>query len=181
MSRFGMRRGRANPRRHDSPQHASSPGETASVLEVLRMKKHARSFRPQARETAQRLAQAGNHSTREMWSGSTLYEEVVYRITADDSRGTSITSIANQIVNEAVRLYPNHEKQEARLAAYLSECAAEALVFMLPSSGDEAAMQLRMMVETLRPHDHHWCSAREATIMIGQDGVCPACGIVTDA
>jgi hypothetical protein len=115
-----------------------------------------------------------------MWSGSTLYEEVVYRIAADDNWRTSVKSIANQIAHEAARLHPNQDDQEARFFAYLCDCAAEALVFMLPSSGQEAVMQLRMEAQTLRPHDNHWCSVREANIILGQDDVCPACGAVTN-
>ena len=110
-----------------------------------------------------------------------MYEEVVYRIPADNNWRTSVKSVANQIVDQAARRYPNNQRQKAGFASYLSGCAAEALVFMLPSSGDEAAMALRMMVETLRPHDHHWCSVIEATIILGQNGVCPACGVATDA
>lgn len=115
-----------------------------------------------------------------MWSGSTLYEEVVYRIAADDNWRTSVKSIANQIAHEAARLHPNHDDQQSRFAEYLTECAAEALVLMLPSSGQEAVTQLRMEVQTFHPHDDHWCSITETSIILRQNGMCPACGAVTD-
>jgi hypothetical protein len=116
-----------------------------------------------------------------MWSGSTLYEEVVYRVAADDNWRTSVKSIASQIANEAARLYPSHDEQEARFAVYLSECAAESLLLMLPSSGQHAVIQLRMELQDLRPHDNHWCSVKGASIFPAREGVCPACGMVTDA
>lgn len=178
MTQFGEQPGRANHHRRDSSQRVTSPREAPSVVEVLRIKKHARSLRPQAREAAQRLAHTGNRSTHDMWSGSTLYEEVVYRVAADNNWRTSVKSIANQVVHEVARLYPNRDGQESRFAAYLTECAAEALVFTLPSSGQQAAIQLRMEVQNLRPHDDQWCSVMGTSIMFGQNDVCPACGSV---
>jgi len=180
MFLFGRRRRRAHIQQ-DPLELFPSPGETSSRQHLKNVEQYAKSLRPQARETAQRLARPRTTRRREVASGSTVYEEVVYRIAADNNWQTSVKSVANQIVDQAARRYPNNETQKARFAAYLSRCAAEALVFMLPSSGDDAAVQLHMMVETLRPHDDSWCSVKEASILLGRDGVCPACGVATDA
>ena len=141
MALFGGRHRQSNYLRH-----IPNPGETASPRHLANARHYAESLRPQAREAARRLAQADTYSTEEVASASAMYQEVLYRISADNNWRLSVKTVANEIADQARHRYPADEEREAGLAAYLSGCAAEALVFMLPTSGSQAAMELMMTV-----------------------------------
>jgi len=126
------------------------PGEDPTAEYKARARNYADSLRSQADEVANRLVEGSDarDGERHVWvaDGKTIYIEVAYRIPTDNHWPSSIEPLADSIVAKAGRRYPQNDEKAGALAAYLAMCAREALVFMLPISGGEAATRLLVRV-----------------------------------
>ena len=126
---------------------APGPGQTSSPGHRQRATKYAQGLAPQAIESAGRLFNATAHGAdRSQWTtaGVSVYKRVGYRVPADNNWRMSVDAIAKEIDDVVWDHYPETGDEEgaAEFTAYLAVVAGEAFVYMLPSSGGEAAGRL---------------------------------------
>lgn len=128
--------------RRQTVRGAPAPGEQSSAKHQRRAEMYAERLTPQAEEAASRLL--GPEENQDGWKadGIHIYKRVAYRIPADNNWRASVTTLGSEIRQLVDRHHPEDDERAGEFAAYLATVAAEALVFMLPSSGGVAATQL---------------------------------------
>ena len=122
------------------------PGEVSSAAHLRNAELYADRIEPQAQARVDHFLGAVSNPDRLEWrsAGVDLYKRVVFRIPADNDWRSSVGHLAGEIVATVDRQYPDEGKVKsaAAFAAFLATVAGDALIYMLPSSGREAAGQL---------------------------------------